>query len=518
MPDNNFATKGKWKKIKPIFKNLPVHMALLHTGQVIGIGGSGNNPHKLKEWDKPEIFTPDYTGKTDGTIEEISDTGVTGDIFCVGQSFLPDGRLFLAGGTHKYDGLFGFFPPFSGLDHTYIFDPETTKFTKMDDMKHGRWYPTCVMLSNGDIATFSGLTKRFPWLIFWENELFSFKNNKWSKLEGANKFLPLYPRIHLLPSGELFYAGSYNTHLTFPFTLYGFKIGTFKPGWNKWKKLPYPKETNRQEGASVLLPLLPEDCYQARVILIGGGDTFARSATKSVEMIDFSETSEADLPKYRPINSMQNPRYYVYAVILPDQNVLVVGGKRGHHGFSAGNDNDSVDKTTVNPKPQENAVLDAELFITKERKWKTLARMKVDRLYHSNAILLQDGTIMTAGSNPARGCNEHRVEIFYPPYLAYDTRPEIKEYPKKINYNETITIKAADDAKIKTVSLIKPSATTHCLNPEQRYVGLEFEQSSDVITAKIPGNRNVVPPGYYMLFITNEKDTPCISPFVQVLM
>ncbi len=517
MLDSNFATKGKWKKIKPIFKNLPVHMALLHTGQVIGIGGSGNNPDKLKEWDKPEIFTPDYTGKTDGTIEEISDTGVTGDIFCVGQAFLPDGRLFLAGGTHKYDGLFGFFPPFSGLDHTYIFDPETTKFTKMDDMKHGRWYPTCVMLSNGDIATFSGLTKGFPWLIFWENELFSFKDNKWSKLEGANKFLPLYPRIHLLPSGELFYAGSYNTHLTFPFTLYGFKIGTFKPGWNKWKKLPYPKETNRQEGASVLLPLLPEDCYQARVILIGGGDTFARSATKSVEMIDFSETSEADLPKYRPINSMQNPRYYVYAVILPDQNVLVVGGKRGHHGFSAGNDNDSVDKTTVNPKPQENAVLDAELFITKERKWKTLAPMKVDRLYHSNAILLQDGTIMTAGSNPARGCNEHRVEIFYPPYLAHDSRPEIKEYPKKINYNETITIKAADDAKIKTVSLIKPSATTHCLNPEQRYVGLEFEQSSDVITAKIPGNRNVVPPGYYMLFITNEKDTPCISPFVQVL-
>ena len=330
MTGEDFEVKGKWKIIKPIFKNLPVHMALLHTGQVIGIGGSGNNQKKLEKWDKPEIFTPDYTDNTDGTIEEIEDNGITGDIFCTGHAFLPDGKLFLAGGTHKYDGLFGFFPPFAGLDHTYIFDPETTKFTKKEDMKHGRWYPTCVMLANGDIATFSGLTKGFPWLIFWENELFSFEKGRWSKLEGADKFLPLYPRIHLLPSGELFYAGSYNTHMTFPFTLYGFKIGTFKPGWKKWKKLPYPKETARQEGASVLLPLLSEENYQARVILIGGGDTFARSATKTVEMIEFSESRDADsLPKYRPIESMENPRYYVYPVILPDQNILVIGGKKG---------------------------------------------------------------------------------------------------------------------------------------------------------------------------------------------
>lgn len=86
-------------------------------------------------------------------------------MFCVGQAFLPDGKLFIAGGTHKYDGVFGFFPPFSGLDHAYTFDPTDNSWARVSDMEHGRWYPTCVMLSDGSIATFAGLTKSFPWLM-----------------------------------------------------------------------------------------------------------------------------------------------------------------------------------------------------------------------------------------------------------------------------------------------------------------------------------------------------------------
>jgi len=64
-------TLGQWKVIEPKFNNLPVHTALLYNGKVLAFGGSGNDPTKLKNWDRPEIFEPDYSGKTDGMVYEI---------------------------------------------------------------------------------------------------------------------------------------------------------------------------------------------------------------------------------------------------------------------------------------------------------------------------------------------------------------------------------------------------------------------------------------------------------------
>ena len=43
----------------------------------------------------------------------------------------------------------------------------------------------------------------------------------------------------------------------------------------------------------------------------------------------------------------------------------------------------------------------------------------VDRLYHSEAILLYDGRVLVSGSDPEdpRFPQEYRVEVYYPPYL-----------------------------------------------------------------------------------------------------
>ncbi len=67
----------------------------------------------------------------------------------------------------------------------------------------------------------------------------------------------------------------------------------------------------------------------------------------------------------------------------------------------------------------------------------------------------------------------------------------------------TIGTPVADD--IDEVCLIRPSATTHCLNTDQRYVGLEItEHNTNQITVHVPGNPNLLPPGYYMLFIVRQ--------------
>ena len=58
------------------------------------------------------------------------------------------------------------------------------------------------------------------------------------------------------------------------------------------------------------------------------------------------------------------------------------------------------------------------------------AASRVDRLYHSVALLVPDGKVVTAGSNPARKDEELRIEVFWPPYLFRGSRPKIRKAPK----------------------------------------------------------------------------------------
>ena len=124
---------------------------------------------------------------------------------------------------------------------------------------------------------------------------------------------------------------------------------------------------------------------------------------------------------------------------------------------------------------------------------------------------------MTAGSNPERRMNELRIEIFRPPYLFRGSRPVISKYPSSISYGNEFEVETDDANHISAVALIRPSVTTHCVNTEQRYIGLDYSQkNSNTLLINIPSNRNVMLPGYYMLFVISGDGVPCIAPFVLV--
>ncbi|HTH23396.1 MAG TPA: hypothetical protein VL854_14345, partial [Nitrososphaeraceae archaeon] len=183
---------GEWEPLKYRFQHLPVHVALLSTGKVLAFGGSGNDPKHLNNLYPAEIFEPDDIGKDNGKVYEISNEGIQGDIFCAGHAFLPDGKLLVAGGTYKYDGaIFGPIPPFSGLEHSYLFDPISLKWSRTQNLNYGRWYPTCIMIADGRVVTMAGLTKNLPWLFLNKIEVYS--NSRWTLLNRANRWMPLYP-------------------------------------------------------------------------------------------------------------------------------------------------------------------------------------------------------------------------------------------------------------------------------------------------------------------------------------
>src|SRR5262244_1782096 len=132
--------QGRWQTLSPQMPINPVHVALLHNGKVLIVSGSGNLPTN-SNW-QAAIFDP-ATGA-------ITTQALTWDMFCNGMVVLPDGRVFVNSGTLQYD-------PFHGHLKSSIYDPATGQFTDVQNMAHGRWYPTVTNLSDGTLMAFSGL-------------------------------------------------------------------------------------------------------------------------------------------------------------------------------------------------------------------------------------------------------------------------------------------------------------------------------------------------------------------------
>lgn len=493
------AQVGMWEPVAHTFKFLPVHVALLPTGKVLAFGGSGNDERREGHPYPAEVWDPE-TGES-RTIDQPLD----GDLFCAGQCFLPDGRLLVAGGTYRYDRrYFGLPVPFSGLEQAYTFDPWSEAWTRVPDMANGRWYPTLVSLEDGRILAMAGFTKRFPWAFRKDIELYA-RNGGWRRLRRAARWLPLYPRLHLVPGG-VFYSGSYNTHYVFPFKLKGFPTALLDPDTYRWTTIGPPNRSQREEGASILLPLLPPK-YSARVLLVGGGTPRGKLATAEAEIIELSQ----DRPRWRQVSSMAHARYYLYSVMLPDKRVLVIGGRSGetghHHPSPSETPSSATTRNAVHHLvPQDRlAIHVAEAFNPDREEWSTLPPMTLDRLYHSNALLLPDGRVMVAGSNPDRRVNELRIEIYRPAYLFARTRPTIEAAPRTVRRGEPFEIVTQQASELTDVALLRPSATTHGLDTDQRYVGLSFRStSSTTVEARLPPEPGIAPPGYYMLFVLSE--------------
>lgn len=128
------SINGLWEN-GPKFPFFPVHIHLLPNGKLMiwpgDEGISGNDP---RSWDPAT-----------GLITQLTKPGY--DIFCSGHLFLPDGRLFVAGG-HIQNSV--------GLDDAAIYDPVTDRWARQPDMNLGRWYPTTQLLPNGDVVVISG--------------------------------------------------------------------------------------------------------------------------------------------------------------------------------------------------------------------------------------------------------------------------------------------------------------------------------------------------------------------------
>jgi len=160
-------------------------------------------------------------------------------------------------------------------------------------------------------------------------------------------------------------------------------------------------------------------------------------------------------------------------------------------------------------------VLTSELYDPKTGQWSVLAAQTIQRTYHSTAVLLPDGRVVSAGSDNGES-TQVTYEIFDPPYLFKGARPVIKSAPTSLTYNAKFKILTPEASSITRVALIRPAATTHADDFDQRYVDLTFTVGPGGVEATAPANGNQAPPGYYMLVIVNSKGVPSVMPFLQL--
>lgn len=193
---------------------------------------------------------------------------------------------------------------------------------------------------------------------------------------------------------------------------------------------------------------------------------------------------------------------------LPDGTYLILnGGMQGRAGFGTAK------------QPNLNAVLYDPSKPVHQR-MSVMANTTVARMYHSEAILLQDGRVMVSGSDPqdAEFPQEYRVEVFVPPYLLSGaTQPEftIANNQKSFGYGESITVSVQSSGGTIRASLMGADSSTHGSSMGQRTIFPAISCSGSTCTITTPPDGKICPPGWHQLFIL-DGPTPSHSQWIRI--
>ncbi|WP_167784884.1 galactose oxidase-like domain-containing protein [Ramlibacter rhizophilus] len=425
----------------------PVHNHLLPDGRVM-------------LWPGDAGINGDQGMLLDPRTQNLSSVAKAGfDVFCSGHVFLADGRLLVAGGH---------IANYIGEPRASVYDPRADSWTATPDMNLGRWYPTVTTLANGDALVVSGdvdtSTANNPLPQVYETA-----TNTWRSLYDAQLVQHLYPNMFLAPDGRVAAVGPtertrlLDTSGTGKWTM----LATIRPGGH------------RDYGAAVMYD-------SGKILFLGGGSP----PTNRAEVLDLN----AAVPAWRSVAPMSVARRQVNATVLPDGKVLVTGGTSGT-GFN----------------DMSSPVYAAELWDSATEQWTTLAAAKVPRLYHSGAMLLADGTVLTTGGNDQR-----TPEVFHPPYLFKGARPEISSAPASIAWGQRFTVHSMQASMIAKVTLIRLASVTHSVDMNQRLNVLGFSPGQGLLEVTAPASGNIAPPGHYLLFLVDQNGVPSLGRVVQL--
>jgi hypothetical protein len=566
---------GQWTTGTTPFK-LPVfaiNAILLPTSKVMIFAypfqTEGGERNLKRNWSVAYLWDPSK-GTGDAAFKQVNPpidpaTNQPANLWCAGTSFLANGDLLVTGGNLSYEDTTHYY---KGLNQVYTFNPFNEKWTRQPDMKHGRWYPTQTLLPNGDTLITSGLSENGgtgahngipaqgdPNLdveIFRPSadpdgvgqiiNLGERVKDGWNAVPGVTNPPDggQYPHQFLMPTGDLALLGpysgaNYEDHwlLNGPFTsanqTYNLK---------NWTKIaPDPQDTStdgvsRYNGTAVLQPAGPGQPLN-KVMLIGGGGGNVPKATVSI----WDSTKGVGASSWSNGSNLNVGRSQSNTVILPDGSMVQVGGGLG---------DSTADVSPISQWMSFPAQKQIELWDPTTQKWTLGPAQQEARAYHSTALMLPDGTVLsagddvnpyylttkadptapggvawnTAGAKTDDGVKTDTGELYAPKYLfnadgTAAARPAITSAPAGIAFGRSFKVSASADAT--QVVIMAPSATTHANDMTQRRLALTTTKNADgTLTAVAPANGNIALPGYYMVIVLNAKGVPSPAKWLKL--
>ncbi len=456
---------GQWGQVNS-WPVVGIHVALLPNGKVLAWDSVGDAA--TEKFTNHTFTRATVYDPATGTHTDVRvNTGH--NIFCAGFAHLSDGRLFIAGGNLN--------SALNGIIQTHLFNPANNAWSLGPNMAAARWYPSVTPLTNGEMLITEG-GPDIPQVRRTDGSL--------RTLSSASLNLPLYPWLDVAPDGRVFYSGPDQT------------MRKLNPaGTGSWQSLGQRDGINRGYGSRAV--------YDVGKTLVAGGGPSSNDA----RVIDINGAT----PQVSATSPMAFGRRQHNLTLLADGSVLATGGNSTGAGL--------ID--------MNGGVYNAERWNPATGQWTTLAAQAVTRQYHSTALLLPDGRVLSSGGGICGTCDDvgylaKNAEVFTPPYLfkkdgsgELAPRPEIAGAPSTVNYGGSFQITTPNAASIQKVGLMRLGSQTHSVEMEQRYLPLGFTAGDGTLTASVPANMHTAVPGVYMLFIVDSAGVPSVAKMVNLV-
>jgi uncharacterized repeat protein (TIGR01451 family) len=298
-------------------------------------------------------------------------------------------------------------------------------------------------------------------------QVYDYATGTWRDLTTALQTLSFYPRTFSAPNGMAFVAGPD------PLSQYLDTDGT-----GQWIPVDERVQPNRSYGSAVMYA-------PGKILYVGGG----QPATNAAEVIDLNDPN----PVWRAVAPMEFARRNSNATLLPNGQVLVTGGNSGSSNYDG------------------DAIMAAEIWDPATETFTTLANAADVRWYHSTALLLPDGSVLSTS-----GDNHLTAEVFSPPYLLEGvSRPTVSSAPGTVQYGDSFFVGTPDAADITGARWIRLGSATHAQNWDQYSQDAPFTVTAGGLNVKSPVTPNASPPGYYMLFLL-KGDVPSVGSIIHV--
>ena len=462
--------KGVWSEAAS-WPLMAIHAALLPDGKVLTYGTNSEGGQAAYIYD---VWDPALgLGAVAHTTLDVT-TGT--DIFCSAQLTVPGtNQMIIAGGDLRVSGVRNY----SNADVNFL-NTDSYGISKSPvQLLNGRWYPTLTNLPNGELLLHGGRSSKDPIEPTTLPEVYS-PTKGWRSLPGADSLEAYksyyYPWSFVTPSGKVFFTNN-NPQMWLLDT----------SGEGNLRSLGKRPDTRWRAAGSAVM-------YSEGRVMIAGGASRVDGVYRSLEstlLVDLNQ----DTPQVTNGPSMTYPRSEHNLTVLPNGEVLATGGSAVRNEL-------------------EGVAYAAEIWNPETSNWRTLSSAAKPRLYHSSAVLLPDGTVLTAGGGSPGPTKNVNAEVFFPPYLFEPNgsgrlagRPLISAHTQP-RYSRDFSLTLGSAKPISKVSLVSLGSATHAWDMGQRFVELNFTQNGNALTITAPRRPELAPPGNYMLFVLDENGVP----------